>query len=115
MGIVPLWGFQMLIAIAVSIYYRLNKALVLIAANISVPPLIPLVIYLSHVTGKIWMGKAARSLSFDKELTLQDIQTDLVQYALGAVTLAILSGLFFGAITFILLKIFRAKKPLTQA
>ncbi|MES1225118.1 MAG: DUF2062 domain-containing protein, partial [Bacteroidota bacterium] len=41
MGIVPIWGFQLLAAIALAIVLRLNKALVIIAANISVPPMIP--------------------------------------------------------------------------
>jgi uncharacterized protein (DUF2062 family) len=120
MGIIPLWGFQMLIAIAVSVYYRLNKALVLIAANISFPPFIPLILYISHRTGKIWMGASAVNLSFDKDLTFKMIYksftvASFVQYILGAVTLSTLSGLFFGLITFILLKIFRTRKPLTQA
>ena len=105
----------MLIAIAVSIYFRLNKALVLIAANVSFPPFIPLILFASHMMGKIWMGGAARDLSFDKGLTLENVKTDLLQYVSGAVTLSVLSGLVFGAITFILLKIFRTKRPQAQA
>ena len=120
MGIVPLWGFQMLIAIAVSVYYRLNKALVLIAANVSFPPLIPLILYISHRAGKIFMGTKAVNLSFDKDLTLDMIYKSFtiesfVQYILGAVTLSVLGGLVFGLITFILLKIFRTRKPQIQA
>jgi uncharacterized protein (DUF2062 family) len=115
MGIVPLWGFQMLIAIAISIRFRFNKALVLIAANISIPPLIPAILYLSHYTGKIWMGKNAAGLSFSKGLTLETIYnhfsfTNFMQYVSGAITLALVAGLFFGLVTYILLKIPRRKK-----
>jgi uncharacterized protein (DUF2062 family) len=120
MGIIPLWGFQMLIAIAVSIYYKLNKALVLIAANISVPPLFPLILYVSHLTGKIWMGDNAVDISFDKGLTIEMIYdtftfTSFIQYILGAITLALVSGLFFGLITFILLKVLRFTKSFKKA
>jgi uncharacterized protein (DUF2062 family) len=110
MGIVPIWGFQMITAIAVSILFRLNKALVLIAANISIPPMIPLVLYLSHLTGKIWMGKAARTISFNDEMTLEVIHENFVQYFFGACTLAIVAGIVFGGITYIMLKLSRSKQ-----
>jgi uncharacterized protein (DUF2062 family) len=104
MGIIPLWTAQMLIAIAVAIFFRLNKGLVLVAANISFPPLIPVILYLSHLTGKIWMGEAAIDLSFDKGFSFETMQKSFFQYVIGAVTLAIVSGLFFGFATFIYLK-----------
>src|SRR4051812_45457927 len=99
MGIFPIWGFQLVVAIAISIWLRLNKALVIIAANISIPPMIPVVIYLSHSTGKFWMGKHAESILFSKKITLDFIHNNLLQYALGAVTLATVAGLFFGLLT----------------
>jgi uncharacterized protein (DUF2062 family) len=110
MGIVPIWGFQMVTAIAISLFFRLNKALVIIAANISIPPMIPVVIYLSHVTGKLWMGKKAQSITFSDEITLEFIHNNFVQYALGAVTLAIAAGFIFGFITYGLLKITKRNK-----
>ncbi len=110
MGIVPLWGFQMLIAIAISFLVKLNKALVLIAANISFPPFIPVILYLSHLTGKIWMGKRAVTLSFDKGFDIEMMYNSFLQYVLGAVTLAIVAGLMFGFLTFLLLTISKRNK-----
>jgi uncharacterized protein (DUF2062 family) len=107
MGIVPIWGFQMITAIAISILFRLNKALVIIAANISIPPMIPVVIYLSHATGKIWMGKNATSISFSDEITLQFIHNNAVQYFSGAITLSVIAGIVFGIVTYIVLKVFK--------
>ena len=92
MGIVPIWGFQLVTAIALAILFRLNKALVIIAANISIPPMIPVIIYLSHLTGKIWMGKNAQSISFSDEITLQFIHNNAVQYFSGAITLSVIAG-----------------------
>jgi uncharacterized protein (DUF2062 family) len=110
MGIVPLWGFQMLIAIAISIFFKLNKALVILAANISIPPMIPLILYVSHATGKLWVGKNAKSISFSDDITLEFIHNHFIQYVLGAVTLAAVSGVTVGLISYILLKIFKRKQ-----
>lgn len=110
MGIVPIWGFQLAVAIALSFVLRLNKALVIIAANISIPPMIPLIIFLSHLTGRIWMGDRAHYLSFSRDISLSMIQDSLLQYVLGAVTLAMVAGAIFGLTTFALLKIFKRSK-----
>lgn len=114
MGIVPLWGFQMLIAIAVAVAYRLNKVLVILAANVSIPPMIPVVLYASHLTGTIWMGDRAEYISFSKGLSLDLVRNSsingFVQYLAGGVTLAILAGLAGGLITYMLLAINRRLK-----
>jgi uncharacterized protein (DUF2062 family) len=110
MGIVPIWGFQLVTAIALAILFRLNKALVIIAANISIPPMIPVVIYLSHVTGKIWMGNNAQSISFSDEITLEFIHNNAVQYFSGAITLSVLAGIVFGIVTYVVLKVFNKRQ-----
>ena len=112
MGIVPIWGFQIITAIALSVFFRLNKALVLLVANISIPPMIPFIIYLSNETGKIWMNDNATSLAFTKSLTLDDIQSSFLQYVLGAFTLATVAGLITTALSFFLLTLF--KKPIAK-
>ena len=110
MGIVPIWGFQLVTAIALAILFRLNKALVIIAANISIPPMIPVIIYLSHLTGKIWMGKNAQSISFSDEITLQFIHNNAVQYFSGAITLSVIAGIIFGIVTYVVLKVFKKRQ-----
>lgn len=110
MGIVPVWGFQLAIAIALSFVLRLNKALVIVAANISIPPMIPVILFLSHRTGAYWMGEKAQPLSFSREITFELVQSNFVQYVLGAVSLAILAGVLFAGSTFMGLKLFRRTK-----
>jgi uncharacterized protein (DUF2062 family) len=109
MGIVPLWGFQLIIAIAASIFFKLNKALVIIAANISIPPMLPLILFLSHRTGAVWMGAGARQISFNDEISLKLVHNHFVQYVLGGITLSIAAGLASGLLTFVVLKIFRKR------
>lgn len=110
MGIVPVWGFQMAIAIAVAFLFRLNKALVLIAANVSIPPMIPLILFLSHITGLLWMGDDGKILMFNDEITFDLVKDNFIQYVLGAITLAIISGFGSGVIAYALFKIFRPAK-----
>lgn len=114
MGIVPIWGFQLAVAIPLSFLFRLNKALVIIAANISIPPMIPLILFLSHLTGGIWMGDEAVPISFSQEITLDLVRDSLVQYISGAVTLAVIAGILSGLITFLLLKVFKRSKPVSN-
>jgi uncharacterized protein (DUF2062 family) len=109
MGIVPIWGFQLLVGIPLAFLFRLNKVLFILAANISIPPMIPLILFLSHVTGGIWMGKNAEFISFSKEITFETMSNSLVQYLLGAVTLACIAGILIGGITYVGLKLFKGK------
>ena len=109
MGIVPLWGFQLIIAIGLSIYWKLNKGLVILAANISIPPLIPFILFLSHYVGGFWFGENAVTLSFDKELTLEFFSESFLQYAVGGVTLAIGAGLAFGLFSYVVMKLVKKK------
>lgn len=110
MGIVPIWGLQMALAIALSFLFRLNKALVLVAANISIPPMIPFIIFLSHLMGGFWMGDEAKTLLFSDEITFALLEDNFLQYILGAATLAICSGVGIGGLTYILLKTFKQAK-----
>lgn len=105
MGIVPIWGFQLLTGIFLSIVFRLNKALVIIGANISFPPFIPFIIYGSYELGGYWMGGKARHLDFNHKITLQSLGANLQQYIYGSVTLAVLAGVFFGLLCFLAIKL----------
>lgn len=105
MGIVPLWGFQLIIALALAFAFRLNKALVVIGSNISLPPMIPVILFLSHFVGAVWMGDQAKNISAVGNITLEMVQDNSTQYVLGAITLALISGTFFGICTYLGLKL----------
>ena len=111
MGIVPIWGLQLLVAIALAFLFRLNKALVIIAANISIPPMIPVILFVSHMTGAFWMGEKAQYISFSRAINLEMVKNNLTQYFLGATTLAIVAGVISTGLVFVLIKIFKKFKP----
>jgi len=110
MGIVPIWGFQLLVAITLAVAFRLNKALVIISANISIPPMIPVIIFMSYQMGSFWVGKHSLPLEFEKGLSLESIHLNFVQYLYGSITLAIVAGTFFGIITYFIVTLFRKKE-----
>jgi len=112
MGIIPIWGFQMLVAVFLAVLFRLNKALVLISSNISIPPMIPLIIFGSYKLGAIWMGSNPGHLEFSRNISLESIRNNLKQYILGSTTLAILAGAIAGLLAFGLLKLFKKKAVL---
>jgi glycosyltransferase involved in cell wall biosynthesis len=114
MGIVPIWGFQLVAAIFLAVLLKLNKALVIIAANISIPPMIPLVIFLSYKSGAFWMGAHADQIGFNRSITVDSIKSHLAQYIYGSITLAFTAGILFGIITFLLLKLFSRKQEMVQ-
>ncbi len=109
MGIVPIWGFQLLASVALAALLRLNKVLVLIACNISIPPMIPLIIFVSYRCGSYWVGAAATPLAFSKSLTVAFVSQHLRQYIYGSITLAFAAGLAAGLLTYGVLKLFKRK------
>lgn len=116
MGIIPIWGFQLVAAIFLAVLFNLNKPLVIIAANISIPPMIPVIIFLSYKAGAFWMGAHAMQISFSKTITLDSIKHNLLQYIYGSISLAIVAGIVFGLLTFIFLKLIGKKQTaVTQA
>lgn len=110
MGIVPIWGFQLVVAIFLSIIFKLNKALVVFSAHISIPPMIPVILFLSYKAGEYWMGDRVDRITFGSKITFQTIGQHLEQYIYGSLTLAVVASLSVGLFTYALLKLLK-KSP----
>ncbi|MCE7065846.1 DUF2062 domain-containing protein [Dyadobacter sp. CY326] len=106
MGIVPIWGFQLLIGIPLTIYFKMNKVLFLAAANISIPPFIPFIIYGSYKFGGLFYQNGVQLTSFEN-LTVNSIHVNFVQYFIGGTLLAVAAGFVGFLVTYVLLLIFR--------
>ena len=89
MGIVPIWGLQLLIGIPLAYALRLNRVLFIAAANISLPPMIPLILYASYRFGAPIVGGNAFVPEDLDGLSLATVHQHVVQYATGAVALAL--------------------------
>ncbi|WP_149243374.1 DUF2062 domain-containing protein [Dyadobacter sp. 32] len=110
MGIVPIWGFQLMVGIPIAVYFRMNKVLFLTAANISLPPLIPFVIFGSYKFGGLFYQNGVQ-LKTITDLTLESINLNFAQYFLGGTLLALFAGIAGFGISLFTLMIFR-KSPL---
>jgi glycosyltransferase involved in cell wall biosynthesis len=109
MGIVPIWGYQLIVGITLSHLLRLNKAIFVLAAHISIPPMIPVLIYLSYHLGGLFIDNPSTlswELAFDKEA----IGRNLLQYVSGSMLLAAGAALFFGVLSYLILLAFGFRK-----
>ncbi len=106
MGIFPVWGYQLLIGFLLAHWFKLNKAIFFIAANISLPPMIPFILYLSYVTGSYIMGQG--SWKVDMDLNIEAISSNIKQYIYGAIGLSIIMGGAFYSISYFILSLFKS-------
>lgn len=104
MGIIPIWGYQLITSLALAHIFKLNKIIVGVAANISIPPMIPIIIYGSYLCGEIFISDSI-TLEYSSNISLENIKTNLFQYIVGSFILAIVLALFSGIITYILLSL----------
>lgn len=113
MGIVPAWGFQTALVISLSVFLRLNKVLAFTFSNISIPPFIPLIIYLSLLMGG-WLLPSASTKVFLPltEVSFATMQQHLLQYIVGSFALAALAAIVFGLGSYLLLR-FNPNKPVS--
>ena len=92
-GIAPFWGFQLALALLAATVLRVNRVIAGAASNISIPPMIPFIIYASLKTGGLALG---RSMSPDFSLNsanLQLVKNYAAQYLVGSVLLAFICAL----------------------
>lgn len=111
MGIVPVWGFQLLIGIPLALLMRLNKVLFLIAANISIFPFTAFWLLASLATGKWMLGY---EWHFNLEgVTLERVKQDGLAFFAGGSVLALAMGALAFLLTLGGLKVFRRKTHLS--
>ncbi len=104
-GIAPLWGFQTVLVFGLAALFKLNKAISFAFTNISFPPFIPFIIFLSLKVGGL-LVPLQTELEFKSSLTFKEIGNHFTQYLVGSVILATLLAVLFGAVSYFLLSIF---------
>jgi len=108
-GIIPVWGLQTLAAVFIAMIFRLNKALVLLFSQVSLPPLLPLVVLLSYRSGRIWVNDLSL-ITTKTETSVNGVRLHLLQYIYGSLTLAPVLSLVTGVATFVVLKSIKLAK-----
>lgn len=123
MGIIPIWGFQMLTAAFLAHFFRLNKILVLAASNISIPPVVPFIVYFSYKTGGLIVSNPENLtkeslLQLKQQLldghfyaTFQDLGYSIYQYIVGSIAFGFGLGLIVGVFLYIILRLSTVIQP----
>ena len=88
-GILPFWGLHTLLVFLLAAVFKLNKVIAFLFSNISIPPLIPFIIYISYQFGSLLTGNG---FAWGMELNDFDSSTEVFKglwiYVLGSFALA---------------------------
>lgn len=106
MGIAPIWGYQMVTAVFFAYFLKLNKVITVVSSNISIPPMIPIILYLSVKSGELITG-IHTGLNFNSEITFNTIKSLIIVYLVGSIAFALAMSVLAGVLAFILLTSFR--------
>lgn len=110
MGIIPIWGYQLITAIALAHIFKLNKLIVGVSANISITPMIPVIIYLSYLTGGLVLGTDISKLPFNAGFSVNLFTDNIKQYFVGSFVFASAASSLIGLFFYIMLLIVRKKQ-----
>lgn len=106
-GIIPIWGYQMIFAGFSAHFMRLNKVIAVVFSNISIPPMIPFILYISMLMGS-WL------LNIDNQFTIENVSMDSIwlsvwQYIIGSIAFAIISGVIVFFISWALMSLLKRR------
>ncbi|KAB1066573.1 DUF2062 domain-containing protein [Tamlana haliotis] len=108
-GLTPLWGLHSALAIFLAVIFKLNKAIAFTFSNISIPPFIPFIVFISFVLGNFILGQnetfQLHKISLDVEV-LKHLKT----YLVGSFSLATIAALIVGPLSYLLFSVFQKKK-----
>jgi glycosyltransferase involved in cell wall biosynthesis len=99
-GIIPIWGFQTITVIFLAITFRLNKLLAFAGSNISIPPMIPIIVFASVQIGGLILNNEVQQ---GKESALFDFGSHLLEYVIGSFILASVSAVLIWFVSYFLL------------
>jgi glycosyltransferase involved in cell wall biosynthesis len=108
-GISPLWGFQTAAVLFLAFVFKLNKTISFTFSNVSIPPLIPFIIYASLSMGS-WVTQSKMALNSETFLTFSGIGNNIQNYLVGSILLAFVLSTFFGLSGFAILSVINALK-----
>ncbi|MCB4808053.1 DUF2062 domain-containing protein [Tamlana sp. 62-3] len=112
-GLSPLWGFHTVTVIFLAMLFKLNKTIAFAFSNVSLPPFIPFIIYLSSKIGQYIYG-------VEFSYKLDDLTKDFVilehleTYIVGSFVLATIASLVLTALSFLLFNLVRNKNVIVN-
>ena len=116
-GCTPLFGLHFFVCVALAFAFRLNKLVVYGAANLSIPPMVPLLGFASVQLGerllhRRWLALARSDFRFGQLRLLA--RTFFVDWMVGGVALGAAIGVVAGGVTWLLLHRRRQRRARDQ-
>ncbi len=104
-GLSPFWGFHTLLVLFLAVVLRLNKLIAFAFSNVSLPPLIPFIIYACLQIGTALLGTHTGDAFHWQDIGTYRpfIQQHLQEYVLGSLVLATVSAAVLGTGSYFLL------------
>ena len=103
-GIVPVYGLQLLLALIVAHHLGLNKAITAVASNISIPPMIPFILFGSLMLGH-WLFTGEIIALSPLDISKANVAKYFWEWFAGSLALAVIVSLFGMAISYIIAKL----------
>jgi uncharacterized protein (DUF2062 family) len=94
-GFSPAWGFHATLALLLAHLFRLNKPLAVAASMISVPPLIPFIVFASLAAGRFLLGEGNAFPAFSASGMTPPLEAgreNMAAWIVGSFALAFLAG-----------------------
>jgi len=111
-GISPFWGFHTLIVLFMAIVLKLNKAIAFAFSNVSLPPFIPFIVYISYKIGQFFIGNDY-DYSMEEFSENFEIYKNLETYIIGSLLFATSMSIILGSLSFIIFS-FKTKKTINN-
>ncbi|MEX2483136.1 MAG: DUF2062 domain-containing protein [Brumimicrobium sp.] len=99
-GIIPIWGLQTIVVLFLAISFRLNKLLAFAGSNISIPPMIPIIVITSLNIGGLVMNN---TVSQEEVSTVVSFKNHLLEYIVGSFILAIIAAISVWVLSYFLI------------
>lgn len=112
-GLVPLYGFQTLLVLLLSSYFKLNKVVALAFSYISIPPLLPFIMYLEFKAGQ-WILNNYEGTSLYTQEGKLNLAENLGTYLAGSVSLALVASVVLGVAGYFLFSYFQKNEVVNE-
>ena len=106
-GLMPFYGYQLLLAVFLAHVFGLNKLVAGVFSTVSIPPLVPFIVYGSYRTGCAVLGQAPGLPPGG--VTFENMLGAMWQYIIGGFVFAAAVSMLCALLCFVILLIFRKK------
>ncbi len=110
-GLTPFWGFHTLIVLFLAILLKLNKVIAFTFSNVSLPPFIPFIVYISYKIGQFFLGNDY-NYSMEEFSENFEIYQHLKTYIIGSFLFATSMSIILGSLSYLIFSVLNQNKTI---